>query len=54
MNFVTVNMLGLFGNACGAVGLFLLARKTEDKLGRTLMFVLSALNLIVLLVDLFT
>jgi hypothetical protein len=47
MNFVTVNTIGLFGNACGAVALFLLARKTEDKFGRTLMFVLSALNLVV-------
>ena len=33
-NPVTMNMLDLFGFACGAVGLFLLARKTEDKFGR--------------------
>ena len=37
-----------------AVGLFLLARKTEDKVGRTSMFVLAALNLVVLLLRLFT
>jgi hypothetical protein len=29
MNFVTVSVLDLFGFACGAVGLFLLARKTR-------------------------
>ena len=51
---VTVNMLDLFGFACGAVGLFLLARKTEDKVGRPLMFVLAALNLVCLLLGLFT
>ena len=49
-----MNMLDLFGFACGAVGLFLLARKTEDKFGRILMFVLAALNLVFLLLGLFT
>ena len=49
-----MNMLDLFGFACGAVALFLLARQTEDKLGRTIMFVLAALNLAFLLFRLFT
>jgi hypothetical protein len=49
-----MNMLDLFGFACGAVGLFGLARKTEDKFGRTMMFVLAALNLVFLLLGLFT
>ena len=48
-----MNMLDRFGFACGAVGLFLLARKTEDKFGRTLMFVLAALNLVFLLLGVF-
>ena len=46
---VTMNMLHVFGFSCGAVSLFLLARKTEDKFGRTIMFVLAALNLVLLL-----
>ena len=51
---VTLNMLDLFGFACGAVGLFLLARKTEDRIGRTLMFVFAAMNLVLLLLGLST
>ena len=51
---VTMNMLDLFGFACGAVGLFGLACKTEDRIGRILMFVLAALNLVFLLLGLFT
>jgi len=49
-----MNKLDLFGFACGAVGLFLLARKTEDKIGRSSMFVLSAFNLVLFLLGLFT
>jgi len=51
---VTMNKLHVFGFSCGAVSLFLLARKTEDKFGRTIMFVLAALNLVFLLLGLFT
>ena len=49
-----MNVLNLFGLSCGAISLFLLARKTEDKVGRTIMFVLAALNLVLLLFDLFS
>ena len=47
-------MLDLVANACGAVAFFMLALKTVDKFGRTSLFVLAALNLVVLGLRLFT
>jgi hypothetical protein len=44
-----VNTLRLLANAGSAIGLFILARKTKDKLGRGVGFVLAALNLAVVL-----
>jgi hypothetical protein len=51
---VTMNLLDPFYFFCMAVVLFLLARKNEDKVGRTLGFVLAGLNLILLVRRLFT
>ncbi len=48
-----MNTLGLVGNVCGAVGMFMLALRTEDKLGRSVCFVLAALNVVVILLYLF-
>jgi hypothetical protein len=45
-------MLGLVANACAAVGLFYFGSKTEDKFGRSVIFVVAALNLVVLLLNL--
>jgi hypothetical protein len=48
-----MNMLGLVGNVCGAVGMFFLARRIEDKVGRSVCFVLAAGNVVVILLYLF-
>jgi cell division protein FtsW (lipid II flippase) len=40
--------------ACGAVGLFGLALRTDDKFWRTSYFVLAALNVVVLVIRFFT
>ncbi len=48
-----MDMLGLVANASAAVGLFYFGSKTEDKLGRSVIFVVAALNLVVLLLHLF-
>ena len=47
-------MLDLVANACGVVGFFMLARRTDDKFWRTSGFVPAALNLGVLVLRLFT
>jgi hypothetical protein len=48
-----MDSLRLAANALGAVGLFMLALKTQDKFWRTTGFVLAALNLLVVLARLF-
>ena len=42
-----VAVLGLVANACGAVGLFVLALKSTDRFWRITGFVLAALNVMV-------
>jgi hypothetical protein len=49
-----VHVLDLVANAGGAVGLFMLALRTDDKFWRTSGFVLAALNFVVLVLRLFT
>ena len=48
-----MHMLDLVANACGAVSFFMLALTIHDKFGRTLLFVLAGLNLVVLVFRLF-
>jgi len=49
-----MQMLDLVALACGAVGLFMLALRTDDKFWRTSYFVCAALNIVVLVIRLFT
>ena len=49
-----MQMLDLVANACAAVSLFMLALRSDDKFWRTSGFVLAALNLVVLILRVFT
>jgi hypothetical protein len=49
-----MRVLDLVALACGAVGLFMLALRTDNKFCRSLYFVLAALNVVVLVLRLFT
>jgi hypothetical protein len=50
-----MHLLDLIANVCGAVAFFGLGlRGTDDKFWRTSYFVLAALNLVVLVLRLFT
>ena len=42
-----MNKLDLIGSVCGAVGMLGLGLKTQDKLGRTVAFVLAGLSALV-------
>ena len=48
-----MHVLDLVASACGAVGFFMLARRTDDKFWRTSLSGLAALNLVVLVLRLF-
>jgi predicted membrane protein len=47
-----LHMLNLVALACGAVGLFGLGLRADDKIWRTVFFVLAASNLVVMVVRL--
>lgn len=51
---MNMSVLRLVAQVSGAVGLFLLGRTIDDKLGRNVCFVLAAGNVLVILLYLFS